>query len=302
MISNVPTANSLLEAGKECFNLAWEMVCDLVGDLKRADDWYGVEADQKTKFWLAARRQLLTALTIVQQGVELSLKGKIAEVSPYLLLTNFEKEAKAEGKDYSEFFTITEQNLVKACNCVSSTPFNQDFSTKYEDFRKLRNKVMHVESSEYKSEEALIQLANDIISYQLYMVGKLFPSEFWTDMRLNHISNSTQTILSEEPDCRLDLCLEMDAMIEFLNDDIVKTYFHVDKTGNSYYCPYCYEHCSNNNDEFVNIKLAYLKSATELYCPVCNKTFNIHSGTSDCCEDNKVCGELCVNCGDQNQN
>ena len=120
-------------------------------------------------------------------------------------------------------------------------------------------------------------------------------------MRLTHISNSTQTILSEEPDCRLALCYEMDAMIEFLNDDIVKTYFHVDKTGKSYYCPYCYEHCSNSNDEFKDVKLAYLKSNTELYCPVCNKSYNIHSGTGDCCDDNKVYEELCVNCGSQDQ-
>lgn len=175
MINNVPTATSLYSSGKECFNLSWTMVYELLHDLEVAVEWNDVERKRKNNFWKAARRNLLAALTIAQQGVELVLKGDIAKVSPYLLISKFEESAKNAGCDFSDFFTITEKNLVKVRDCVSDIPLDGTFVTEYEKKRKLRNEVMHLETKDYKSASDIKKLTIEILEYILNVCKVFFP-------------------------------------------------------------------------------------------------------------------------------
>lgn len=300
MIKNIPTAQSFYDAGKECLNLAWTMVYELVRWFKGADEWYGVDIEREERFWHAARRELLTALTIAQQGVELTLKGKIADVSPFLLITNFTERAKLDGVDYGAFYTINESDIIKACSCISSIPLDEEVRNKFNEFRLLRNEVMHTDSIKFKDAPDIKNLAKKIVGYILFMSEKLYSAR-WIKLREYFIENSTYEILSEEPNSRLMLCNEVNRMIDFLNSDVVRDYFQVNKKNKSFYCPECYSKCGNENDQFENIRLAYLKSGTKLYCPVCDKTFDIHFGDCCCCDDNRVYEHMCINCLDEDQ-
>jgi hypothetical protein len=87
MIVDVPTPDDFNASGTDFLNIAWGMIVDLSFDLKtRQELWSGFDkvADD---YWKAAQRPLATALSLVQQGTEFLLKGHIATVSPYLLLS-----------------------------------------------------------------------------------------------------------------------------------------------------------------------------------------------------------------------
>ena len=276
------------------------MVYDLVEWIQGAEDYYGneLETARVEKFWQAARRELLTALTIAQQGVELTLKGKIADVSPFLLITNFAEKAKLDGLDFGAFYTINESDILKACSCISKNPLEEDVRNKFNEFRLIRNEIMHSDPIKYKTAPDIKKLAKKIVGYILFMSKKMYSTR-WAKMREEFIENSTREILLASPNSRLTLCVEVKRMIEFLDSDVVEEYFGVDKKGKAYYCPGCLDDCGNENEEFSEVKLAYLKSDTQLYCPICDKVFNIHFGNRGCCSDNRVYVDLCVNCMDR---
>lgn len=299
MINNVPTAESLYSSGKECFNLSWTMVYELLQDLEVAEEWNDIEREQKNNFWMAARRKLLAALTIAQQGVELVLKGDIAKVSPYLLISKFEESAKKEGCDFSDFFTINEKNLIKVRNCVSDSSLADSFVTKYEKERKLRNEVMHLETKDYKSASDIEKLAIEILEYILNVCKVFFPSEKWINNRFQYLENSTDHYIYDESDSQLQICYELNSIIKVLSPTSVKTYFGIDPKKKGYYCPNCYFNCDHNNGEMDEVKLARLISKTELYCPACGKSFKVGKGSICCCKDVHVYDDFCVNCSSQ---
>lgn len=303
MISNVPSENMFYSSGNECFNLAWSIIHKLISSLNLAEEWNGIESDQKTKYWQAARREILTALLLVQQGVELILKGKIAAVSPFLLISKFDEKAKSSGCDFSDFFTIQENVLVKTCNCVSATPLSDFFNQEYEKMRRIRNEAMHGNASDYITSEQLLSLVKNVIKYLLFVNKNLYPNKRWLDMRLEYLENSPDNIIYDEPNEKLSLCYEVKDFIDFLDADIVKEYFLVSKNRTPYYCPFCYNQCSNRDDQFDEVKLAYpttKRPYRQLYCPVCNRTFDIRKGKKHCCEEVLVYKNFCVNCMDEN--
>ena len=85
-VTDVPNYEDFLHIGSDHLQLAWDQVADLLTDIDDTLDVYDEET--KNEYWKASRRILLTALTTAQQGIELALKGYIAQVSPYLLIVS----------------------------------------------------------------------------------------------------------------------------------------------------------------------------------------------------------------------
>ena len=86
MISDVPTPKDFFDSGIELFDFAWDTVANLITKFSDAINYGVEEADVSEDYLAASKRRLTTALAMTQQGVEFILKGKIAEVSPFLLL------------------------------------------------------------------------------------------------------------------------------------------------------------------------------------------------------------------------
>ncbi len=88
MIANLPTAADLYQSGKELLDFAWDTTSNLLTEFDEAD-CYGYDKEEiSEKYWAAARRRLTTSLAVAQQGAEFILKGKIAAISPYLLIAD----------------------------------------------------------------------------------------------------------------------------------------------------------------------------------------------------------------------
>ena len=89
MILEIPTSEEFYTSGKELLNFAWDTVVELLIDLDGLED-YGVDSHDAEEIsdacWKLSKRHLTTALSITQQGVEFILKGKIIDVSPFILI------------------------------------------------------------------------------------------------------------------------------------------------------------------------------------------------------------------------
>lgn len=310
MIIDVPRSDSLYKSGKELFNLSWQMVVDLISAYTDSQKEEKLDEETKDLFWTSVRRDLLTAFTLVVQGTELLLKGKIADVSPYLLIDNLSK--KTEGKasspkkkgidfKFNDFFTIQESSLLDVCECVTNIVFEDDFIRLYSEMLDTRNEIIHLESQKYKTPEEINNLAFDIIDKILCIYKVLMPAERWMDVRLEAIRNAPGFILYKQDEITpLFLFLkELKLVVEHLMPAKVKEYFDFDKKERAYVCPECLIRSGCNADDFRDLKFAFLtpqKDAVE--CVVCQKKSKINFIATACCPGMVKYAGYCLSCLD----
>ena len=122
MIKDVPSSQDFFEAGIELFDFAWDTVSPLWTNLSEAEEEGVDTAEVSEQYWAAAKRRLTTALAMTQQGVEFILKGKIAEISPHLLLAGSHDRwpSPYEGHDltFSQFKMVDAQDLIRLHDTV----------------------------------------------------------------------------------------------------------------------------------------------------------------------------------------
>ncbi len=86
MLTATPESDDFIKTGLTLFNFAWDTVATLITDLDDSE-FFGVDVHEVSDaFWLSSKQKLSTSLAVAQQGIEFVLKGKIAEVSPFLLI------------------------------------------------------------------------------------------------------------------------------------------------------------------------------------------------------------------------
>lgn len=188
MIKEIPKAKDYEKTALALLNLAWENSLTFVLTLDEAEEFADVslrKSDQK-KYWKAAQTQLATAISLVQQAQEFSLKSRICAVSPFLLITGSPREWPKEGKTqdiaFSEFRTIDAQELISAHDTVAATRLPQTVKTFFEAMRKLRNRIIHTVDKGLRIEVAQVVLA------VLEIATWFAPSKSWISIRLQRVS------------------------------------------------------------------------------------------------------------------
>ena len=98
----------------------------------------------------------------------------------------------------------------------------------------------------------------------------------------------------------------MSLIFKLLEPAKIKQYFNINKKDIMYFCPKCYDSYNRDAGD-LSYKLATLSlessSSTSLYCPVCNKTYDV--SREKCSETNclgNVYNEeynICLTCGHQ---
>ena len=94
MIIDIPTANDFQHAGIEFINLAMDQVFSLYDNIENSELEEWGDCDEIESYWKSAQRTLSNALTLVQQGIEFLLKGRIVNVSPFLLISGEPRTSK----------------------------------------------------------------------------------------------------------------------------------------------------------------------------------------------------------------
>ena len=296
-VTDVPNYEDFLDIGSDHLQLAWNQVADLLTDFDDTPDIYDEET--KDEYWKASRRILLTALTTAQQGIELTLKGYIAQVSPYLLIHNPAGTLPGSSIDseipFAEFKTIAAQDLVKMVTAFSDKCLSEPFRARFEELRNARNRIMHSTGKEISIEPA--QLIEIILEVHL----ELFPDRRWPLDRMQFLDRSPLAHLGAIDYTRNRVCRELEIVLSFLKPQKVKEFFGIEKKQRRYFCPGCLSEA--NRDVGFEHRLAVLipksPKATSLYCFVCDETFSV---TRQCCEESGCEGNVlhdewgCLSC------
>ncbi|MDN3380174.1 MULTISPECIES: hypothetical protein [unclassified Pseudoalteromonas] len=284
MIKDIPTSSEFNSAAKAQFDFAWDIVISFLLTLDDAGRYSDIDERNEIAFWETARQRILTALIIVQQGVELSLKGKLVSISPYLLIagnpSDWPKDPDGSGVSFSDFRALDAQDLIKVHNTASTSQLDGDFVNLFEKVRKLRNKAMHTVDRE------LNVSAQDVVTILLEVHEHLYPSDNWVSTRRDFLFESPATHVHFDTDHVNGLIAkEFLTVFNFLTRSQIKRFFKIDKRQRLYLCPEC--HYESEKYEMIEPKYAVLQpnepDSEHLYCFVCD---DLHPVTrTDCTAD-----------------
>lgn len=160
MITDIPSPLDFDIAGRGFLNLAFDTVLVLYSTLceagfaNRNED----EDDQRIReeFWSKAQPSLQIAAILVGQATEFLLKGRIAEVSPLLLLEPRAFQTGAKPVRFAELRTINAEDLVPVHDAVRHQPLDPSFAAFVSTLRTRRTRsstrwMVVVESSRVTS-------------------------------------------------------------------------------------------------------------------------------------------------------
>ena len=303
MITNIPTTEDFYLSGKELLDFSWDIVADLFTQLDDAQDYLVSQEleDISEAYWNSAKRRLATALSTTQQGVEFILKGRIAEISPYILIAGPPQRwpspyESAEIK-FSQFRTLDTQDLIRVYDTFSPKPMHPVFREKFNSLREKRNTIMH------SVDKNLAISVLEVIDTILFVHNSLFPDESWGQVRRDFLEHAPSAELGSIDYAINRTCWELSLVFELLPPRKVKSYFGVNKSQRFYFCPCCY--LNANKDVGFEFQLATLRPkgpcSSQVYCPVCDKEHVVFR--ESCLEENcsgNVIGQedrICLTCG-----
>ncbi|MGU5771536.1 hypothetical protein [Aeromonas allosaccharophila] len=297
MINNIPIPNDFFTTGKGLLAYSWGIVAKLIIELEMAHDYLEDVQEVSDDYWSLAEKNLAISLTIAQQGVEFLLKGKISEISPFLLLSDppsrWPKPNKDKNLDFSEYRTIDAQDLTIVYNTVSTAPLPEEFLIKFDEMRKKRNKIMH--SIDNSGTPNFIEIMESI----LLMHHILFPDETFGPVRVGSLCETPDTQLGSDEWLYNNVNQEFSLIIDQMSPAKVKRFFKIDMKKRAYYCPKCVSEA--NHDIDFGYQLARLIDGKQaVFCPICNLEYEV---TRTKCEYNGCLGNVididgrCLTCG-----
>lgn len=300
MIKNVPPPQEFYESGISLLNFAWGTVTSLLLEADESED-YGVEISEvEGAFWAAAKQQLTTSLAIAQQGVEFILKGRISEISPFLLIANLPKEFPKNSAqvdiNFSDFRTIDAQDLVKLHDTFAPVRLPKGFQEKFEELRQKRNIIMHT-----VKKDLTIQ-ATDVIADILSVHKHLFPKQNFVTCRRAALDVSPSSELHSNDHVDFHVIREFSLVVELLSPSQTKEFFDFNKKQRRYICPKCAYECRENGDLPRTALLTPNTPASDmLFCFICEEK---HMLTRESCPDTTCKGnaislefDICTSCG-----
>jgi len=281
MIINIPTNKDFENTGKELLNHAWENVS---GHLNVINFMSGDK--QAIKEYLdTVGQNISTSLSICQQGIEFLLKGKIAEVSPFLLLSgsprDWPKGCNKKNTPFSHFRTLDAQDLIRTNETVCKKRFSEKFKEKFEYLRKKRNTIMHSVSKDLE-----ISL-KEIILAILESSDELIQPQAWSKIRWDyHFENIPNS--PSESDVIFRLFEEYNSVIDLLSNSESKQLLGYDKGKMDYLCPYCSEETTGDYGELITLAQR-MGNKNKIQCLICLKKFNVVQRE---CADKECNGDL----------
>jgi hypothetical protein len=299
VIKDIPSREDFYNVGAALLNQAWQDLVGLQLAVEEASDW--ADDLDLEEYWRAATTKLATTLSIAHQAAEFFLKGRIVEVSPFLLVANSPKDwpkEDAEGNtSFSKFRTVDAQDLPRLHDRVAPEKMQSEFSILLEKLRTSRNAIMHTVASDLE-----VQVA-ELVKWILEIHRNLIGGE-WIQFRRNALDGAGTTHLYSNDWINPQLVREFLAVKEMLSAGELEQYFQMPAKRRRYLCPYCTWETMIDWDEFV--RSAFLEPNTPnsetVRCNLCQRDYDVVR--VDCgiegCPGNVVSTEWekCLTCGD----
>lgn len=253
------------------------------------------------QYWESSQQELATAVALAQQGTEFLLKGHIAEVSPFLLLTGGVREwpAGCEAADtpFSEFKTIDAQDLPRAHDTVCTPRLPPEFRERFEQLRRVRNSIMHTVNrrAQFNTKDGVLAI--------LEVVDFLVGQRQWLRLRREYLDRGPDLAPYSSDDHTLcHMARELVYVIELLEPAQVRRFFGFEKKQRRYLCPSCEHECANWD---IGVTLSQLApntpDSTTVYCVLCLQTHNVvrNNCNLEGCPGNVISVEYgnCLTCG-----
>ena len=252
MIVGVPDYDQLQETAVGWLNLAWEITIEEVRDYHEAgfifeelgNEYGGKRVDAAvSQYWKAAQYKLNNAISLLQQSLEIFLKARIAEVSPYLLIAgdphSWPKADSSGEIDFSNFRTLDAVQLTRVVKLVSKHNVTDSFVEFYDRLRKTRNKISHLNAGQVQAEAKAI-LIDVLTAYK-----HLFPNGTWIAFRKQHLDAtvqiSSENLMDPEDWSHDRITWELDAALDELSPKYIKKFFGYDTRKCGMRCPKCLE-------------------------------------------------------------
>lgn len=295
MITNLPTQESLNNVALRTYFRAWN---DLIGiwwdfthvfgivDIKVSLERY---PDEWGEYLVNAQSDLQSICALIQQSMELALKARICEVSPYLLLLDTDIKLSASPKpiDFSELRTLDAVDLPGAVNTLTSHPVSDDFIGKYTTLRALRNKIMHLgEASVSMTPESVLRQA-----VSLYL--SVWPGRNWLSDRLEYASQTRQAWLHDGKytSTHMDVLQEWPIDLGFFTNGEFKKLFGRSKSKRRYLCHHCVDLGDTRYAGLAKPECgtAYLDAVgNAVFCVMCLETYAVERRKCSHCKGNVV--------------
>ncbi len=258
-------------------------------------------AQAVAEYWRVAQQELATAVALAQQGTEFLLKGKIAQVSPFLLISGDPGEWPS-GCDrvdisFADFKTIDAQDLIRAHDTLCAPRLSDQFKERFEQLRRLRNSVMHT------VDRRLRFTTQDGVLAILEMVEAMIGPNAWLGLRRQHLQREPDFDPDYDEDhrrCRM--AREVVYVVDLLQRGQVRRFFNFDKRQRRYLCPGCEYECANWQ---IGVTLAQLEpnapDSTNVFCFLCGENYEVRRETCGLggCPGNVISSEYdeCLTCG-----
>lgn len=298
MISDVPNPEDFFKMGNSLLHSSW---VSLVALLKEYEENLSFSSDDsfEQKYFEHSKPILMSAFTLVQQTVEFFLKGKIAEVSPYILIANdgrnWPKGADKNDISFQDFRTIDAQDLIKIHNTFSSNRLDNEFITWFNQMRVIRNKIIH--SVSIKTSIKPEELAIAILTAHEYFFGEKNWINSLFDYHVKLPSNDLDIVSEEELEGYryFEVHEELSLVIKSLPPRFVKQFFGFDPKAKSIVCNICeskFEKIYSYEDEHWkkhNIKTLIQQSKKlNYFCFVCNNKLEVLNASCIDCQEMKL--------------
>lgn len=298
MIVDIPNPADFLTAGLNQTYLAWQIVMQSLQDYDQALE-YGVDddADNRAEYWTRSQPALANAYSLIQQGMELGLKSRIAEVSPLLLIGNpgdWPARAASNDVSFGELRTLDAADLVKVHNSIAIPRLDDRFKAFWEEVRRERNKIMH--SATPKAFDPA-----DLMRAILTSVDALFAEMRWPARLLEMEEDGRLAALGFNENVQNDVMRQVEVAIHHLTPAEAKRFFGFGKDRRAYICPQCYFAANKDwQDEWPHLAQFPTKtpSATALACILCESVTEVQRvpcANADCRGD-VIAEDVCLTC------
>jgi DNA-directed RNA polymerase subunit RPC12/RpoP len=296
MVVDIPTKNDFFSSADHMVNEAWEKIAVLAHnyyEIERKNLFYE-DSEHFTDedilclddYWNFARPKLISALTLVLQSVEFRLKGLIAGISPYLLLSSSARQIpKADEKgviSFTQFHSIDAQDLIKVYETFSEKKLSVKFKKWYEEIRILRNKFMHTVdlSSDISPElifKSIVYAHNELNNDEFHWIVHRY--QYKADHSHGGIAfgkNDTPGLIFE----MLQVHYELTGAISMCSRELANELFDFDKEDDSYHCKHCvsvmsrYEWFDSKHIDYCIGTMQKQKRSGKYKCVFCRNEYN----------------------------
>lgn len=304
VITEIPSAEEFHAAGLNLLHLAWQMALDSLHDYEQADylmaDLTEEEAaTAEADYWVRSQPALANAFSLIQQSMELAIKGRIAAVSPYLLISRDPKDwprgVESQPTPFSEFRNLDAADLVRAHNTFAAAPFDEAFRTFWDGVRRERNVLMHSLSGRVFEPETLIVSILTAVNY-------LYADLSWPERLLQLTAKGKLAAFGLTADYDRNVVMQQVASaVEYLTPAQALSFFGFDKRRRGYTCPTCLDAADRDYQETWP-RLAQLTTkkagATQLRCVVCRNESTVERATCAyaSCEGDVIHDDVCLTC------